>query len=203
MCRRSLRRCSACSRRCSWGGGRTTAFSRKWYLLFIPAALLIGGVLINDLHQMAFRAAPGAATLEADYTHGWIYYLAMTWIVGLLLATGIIVYRKCRVSESRTIRMGAALCFSGRICVVRAELREYLHLSQDAGMLLPDVRGVLGKLPAGGAAADQRTLPLFLFRIHRRRADCGRAWDAPSTAQKTRPISRRINWTQRRAKRFF
>ena len=77
------------------------ALSRRWTLLFIPAALLIGGILTNDLHQMAFRAAPGAATLEADYTHGWVYYLAMIWIVGLLLATGIIVCRKCRVSESR------------------------------------------------------------------------------------------------------
>ena len=78
-----------------------TAFSRRWYLLFIPAALLFGSILTNDLHQMAFRSVPGAATLEADYTHGWMYYLAMTWVVGLLLATGIIVYRKCHVSESR------------------------------------------------------------------------------------------------------
>ena len=30
------------------------ALSRKWYLLFIPAALLIGGVLTNDLHQLVF-----------------------------------------------------------------------------------------------------------------------------------------------------
>ena len=45
--------------------------------------------------------APGAATLEADYTHGRLYYLAMVWIVGLLLATGMVVFRKCRVSESR------------------------------------------------------------------------------------------------------
>lgn len=45
--------------------------------------------------------APGAATLEADYTHGWLYYLTMVWIVGLLLATGMVVFRKCRVSESR------------------------------------------------------------------------------------------------------
>ena len=83
------------------GRREDAAFSRRWYLLFIPAALLIGGILSNDLHQMAFRSVPGAATLQADYTHGWMYYLAMTWIVGLLLATGIIVYRKCRVSESR------------------------------------------------------------------------------------------------------
>ena len=77
------------------------AFSPGWRLLFIPAALLIGGILTNDLHQTAFRAVPGAATLEADYTHGWVYYAAMTWSVGLLLATGSIVYGKCRVSESR------------------------------------------------------------------------------------------------------
>ena len=77
------------------------AFSAGWYLLFIPAALLIGGILTNDLHQMAFRAMPGAAGLGADYSHGWVYYLAMTWIISLLLATGIEVYRKCRISESR------------------------------------------------------------------------------------------------------
>ena len=40
-------------------------FSLRWYLLFLPAICLIGGVLTNDLHQMAFRAAPGAATLSA------------------------------------------------------------------------------------------------------------------------------------------
>ena len=89
------------------------ALSRKWYLLFIPAALLIGGVLTNDLHQMAFRAAPDAATLEADYTHGRVYYLAMAWIVGLLLATGIIVYRKCRVSESRRYAWAPLCVFLG------------------------------------------------------------------------------------------
>ena len=33
-------------------------FSLRWYLLFLPAICLIGGVLTNDLHQMAFRAAP-------------------------------------------------------------------------------------------------------------------------------------------------
>ena len=77
------------------------AISARWHLLFIPAALLICGVLTNDLHQMAFRAAPGAATLEADYTHGWLYFLAMAWTIALLLITGTIIYRKCRVFESR------------------------------------------------------------------------------------------------------
>lgn len=70
-------------------------------MISILAALLIGGVLTNDLHQMAFRAIPGAATLEAGYTHGWVYALAMLWAITLLLATGIIVYRKCRISKSK------------------------------------------------------------------------------------------------------
>ena len=77
------------------------AISARWHLLFIPAALLICGVLTNDLHQMAFRAVPGAATLEADYTHGWLYFLVMAWTIALLLITGTIIYRKCRVFESR------------------------------------------------------------------------------------------------------
>ena len=92
------------------GRREDTAFSRRWYLLFIPAALLFGSILTNDLHQMAFRSVPGAATLEADYTHGWIYYLAMTWTVSLLLTTGIVVCCKCRVSDCRQFAY-VPLCF--------------------------------------------------------------------------------------------
>ena len=89
------------------------AFSRRWYLLFIPAALLIGGILSNDLHQMAFRSVLGAATLQADYTHGWVYYLAMAWTITLLLATGLMVYCKCRVSESRRYAWAPLCVFLG------------------------------------------------------------------------------------------
>ncbi len=95
------------------GRREDAAFSRRWYLLFIPAALLIGGILSNDLHQMAFRFTPGAATLEADYTHGWIYYFAMTWTVSLLLTTGIVVCCKCRVSDCRQIAYVPLCVFLG------------------------------------------------------------------------------------------
>ena len=95
------------------GRREDAAFSRRWYLLFIPAALLIDGILSNDLHQMAFRSTPGAATLEADYTHGWIYYFAMTWTVSLLLTTGIVVCCKCRVSDCRQIAYVPLCVFLG------------------------------------------------------------------------------------------
>ena len=48
-----------------------------------------------------FRATPGVATLEDDYTHGWLYYIVMAWTIVLLLTAGGVVYRKCRVFESR------------------------------------------------------------------------------------------------------
>ena len=95
------------------GRREDAAFSRRWYLLFIPAILLVSGILTNDLHQMAFCAAPGAATLEADYTHGWVYFAAMAWMITLLLTTGILVYCKCRVSQSRQYAWAPLCAFAG------------------------------------------------------------------------------------------
>ena len=46
------------------------AFPGWWHLMYLPAALLIGGVLTNNLHHQAFRPALGAETLEAAYIHG-------------------------------------------------------------------------------------------------------------------------------------
>ena len=82
--------------------------ARHW-----KGALLIGGVLTNNLHHQAFRPALGAETLEAAYIHGWVYYLAMAWSVALLLATGVMVYRKCRVCESRRLAWVPFLAFGG------------------------------------------------------------------------------------------
>ena len=81
--------------------------------LWLLWTLLAAGLLTNDLHQMAFRSTPGAATLEADYTHGWIYYFAMTWTVSLLLTTGIVVCCKCRVSDCRQIAYVPLCVFLG------------------------------------------------------------------------------------------
>ena len=61
----------------------------------------------SDLHRPGhgvgrFHIKPDSAqTLEADYTHEWLYFLVMAWTIALLLITGTIIYRKCRVFESR------------------------------------------------------------------------------------------------------
>lgn len=101
------------------GQREDAALSAKWYLLLIPAVLLIGGILTNDLHQLAFGFHPNMVAWELDYSHGPLYYLAMVWTVCFLLAAMGIIYHKCRISESRRYTWivlcvfvaGAALCF--------------------------------------------------------------------------------------------
>lgn len=74
----------------------------KWYALLIPAVVLVGGVLTNDMHQLAFRFAPGMLAWDSDYSHGPLYFLAMAWMLAFLLAAMGVIYRKCRVFQSRS-----------------------------------------------------------------------------------------------------
>ena len=102
-----------------WLGRREdAALSRKWRLLLVPAALLILGILTNDLHQLVFRFSPDMASWTSDYAHGPLYFLAVGWMLLFTLATVGVMYRKCRVSESRDrawipiciFAAGASLC---------------------------------------------------------------------------------------------
>ena len=83
------------------GQREDAALPAKRYLWLIPAALLIAGVLTNDVHQLAFGFSPNMVAWESEYSHGPLYYLVMAWTVCFLLAAMGIIYHKCRVSESR------------------------------------------------------------------------------------------------------
>ena len=74
---------------------------QAWYLVLIPALLLFLGVLTNNWHQLAFRFPPVFVCREDSYTHGPIYFLAMLWSVGMIAASIVILFRKCRVASSR------------------------------------------------------------------------------------------------------
>ena len=54
-------------------------FSKKWYWLFLPAALLAAGLLTNDVHQQAFLFTNGVADWDT-YTRGWLYLAVAVWI---------------------------------------------------------------------------------------------------------------------------
>ena len=74
---------------------------RAWYLVLIPALLLFLGVLTNEWHQLAFRFPLAYVRREDSYAHGPIYFLAMLWSVGMIAASIVILFRKCRVASSR------------------------------------------------------------------------------------------------------
>lgn len=76
--------------------------SRRWYMLFIPAVIIVGGILTNDLHQLAFYFPMGVAGwAEMDYIRGPFYYASMIWLAVLFVAMLVIVFVRCAVPANR------------------------------------------------------------------------------------------------------
>lgn len=76
---------------------------RKWYLLYIPTLLLIGGILTNDAHEWAF-------SFYAGYEAGWdvyhrkiLYYLATVWIFGCIALMIGQFLRRSRIPGTRKV----------------------------------------------------------------------------------------------------
>ena len=75
--------------------------SKGWYMLFLPAAMLIILVFTNDLHEQVFSFAEGLEYSNKIYKWEWGYYLILSWMVGLYLSIGVLLYVKCRISWCR------------------------------------------------------------------------------------------------------
>lgn len=59
--------------------------ARKHNWMYFAAALLIIGVLTNDLHQTAFIFPPGMPMRESEYTYGVLFYIISAWVgVGII-----------------------------------------------------------------------------------------------------------------------
>ena len=75
--------------------------AKGWYLLFLPAAALILLVFTNDLHEQVISFAEGLEYYNKIYKWEWGYYLILSWMVGLYLSIGVLLYVKCRISWCR------------------------------------------------------------------------------------------------------
>lgn len=76
--------------------------SRKWKLFYLPAFLLLGCVLTNDLHQLAFCFPLGVKNWSTtDYVHGPVYFMVVLWMAALLIALLVIAFVRCRVPGKR------------------------------------------------------------------------------------------------------
>lgn len=79
----------------------TYAPARAWRLLYIPAVLLIVGVLTNDTHELAFRFLSDSVRGAEKYEYSWLYYTVVAWNVGLFLHGVAVISVKVRHSPAR------------------------------------------------------------------------------------------------------
>ena len=75
------------------GKAENEAVNPKWKLLYLPALLLIAGIMSNDTHQLAFRFNPAFENTLNDYSYGILYYITFAWIIACVATALIITLR--------------------------------------------------------------------------------------------------------------
>ncbi|MGM9554720.1 MAG: histidine kinase N-terminal 7TM domain-containing protein [Faecousia sp.] len=92
--------------------------SRRWRLLYLPAAVIVLAIVTNDFHQLAFRF-PGGVPTEEDYSHGVFYFVSLAWMIVLFAAMLVVSIRRCAVYGNRKkIWMPLVPLLLGALCVV-------------------------------------------------------------------------------------
>lgn len=76
--------------------------NRGWKILYLPATLIVVGILTNDLHQQAFKFPQGAEMWNnVPYSYGPLYYIAILWLAVIFIMTLAVVFSRCVVLENR------------------------------------------------------------------------------------------------------
>lgn len=99
--------------------------SALWNLLFLPAILLILFVFTNDFHEQVFSFANGLENANKIYKWEWGFYVILSWIAGLYLLLGVLLFIKCRNSYCRKKAWIPLLLFI--FCVICCLLREVFN----------------------------------------------------------------------------
>lgn len=72
---------------------------KTWFLIFIPAIILLSLIYTNDLHQLVFIFE--YSENDFSYKHGIVFYLAIIWEILITIISIIIMIIKCQVSACR------------------------------------------------------------------------------------------------------
>lgn len=72
---------------------------KAWFLIFIPAIILLSLIYTNDLHQLVFLFE--YHNNEFSYKHGIVFYLTIIWEILITIISLIIMIIKCQVSACR------------------------------------------------------------------------------------------------------
>ncbi len=92
---------------------------KRYLLLFVPAVLLISGILTNELHELVFEFFQNSSG-ETDYIRGPLYYAAAGWMLVMFLACIGTLWYKCRLPHAaRRARLPLAVVGAGVVyCIL-------------------------------------------------------------------------------------
>ena len=76
---------------------------KRWHLMSLFSLLLIGGILSNDIHQWAFRFHLGYEAGWDYYQRGFLYYIAVLWILICVVMMVAEAIKRCRVPKTHKI----------------------------------------------------------------------------------------------------
>lgn len=63
--------------------------------------ILFALIITNDSHQLAFQFNDNFANWDNDYKYGFLYYLTSGYVILLFIASFIVFYHQCRVTNKR------------------------------------------------------------------------------------------------------
>lgn len=117
--------------------------SRWWNLLFIPAFILVAGILTNDIHQMAFRFYGGiSAWDDSDNIRGPFYYGVMLWMAVLFIAILVIVFVRCAVPGKRRmifvpmVPLGIGVLFTLMVVLNKDNILTFMFRVPEVGCIV-------------------------------------------------------------------
>lgn len=77
---------------------------KVFYLLLIPATVLITVVFTNDYHRLVFDFPNGIKYFDADYTYNFMFFVVCGWFVILGLYFVLMLLKKSRVPGSKAFK---------------------------------------------------------------------------------------------------
>lgn len=81
--------------------GRKPRIIERW--LYIPAGIIIAGILTNNMHQLAFRFTDSISSKSGAYSYGILYYISLVWMIAFMIAAIINATRKSRILYKKRV----------------------------------------------------------------------------------------------------
>jgi hypothetical protein len=85
------------------GRGDDYRFSRKLYLLLLPAAALAAAALTNESHHLIYRAIAGEPEPNLYFHPNYGIFIIYGWGLALIAARVVIIYRRNRPGKSKSL----------------------------------------------------------------------------------------------------